>query len=158
MIFPPLLLSNIIVASGGEASKIESRVYDMFSCDACMTVMSGLRSDLKFLIESEKKWTRKVLNKRISVSCEDPRLTVGDQAKATCLLFVSDYKKRIAKLMEARWEQDSDEYEEDIHPRSVCENELKSCKEGQQTIAEILNKDETVQKLDAERRPKEEEL
>jgi len=93
MIVPTVLLFNAVMRGMGKP-EVDSKVYDMFSCDACVTVMSGLRSDLKYLIESEKKWTRKVLNKRISVSCEDPKLMVGDQSKATCLLFVADYKKK----------------------------------------------------------------
>merc|ERR1712183_1253116 len=92
-----------------------SPAMKMLQCDVCRSVMQELSKDVKFLVESEKMWKPKDLKERIQHSCGDPTIPSGAM-KDACGYMLADYHGVIAREIEKRWTEDSDEFEDDIVP------------------------------------------
>jgi len=131
----------------------DSPAMKMLMCDSCKHVMGVLTKDVKYLIESRKKWHQDVLQERIKVSCMDPGLSQGAMKEA-CGYMIADYVEVIAKAITKRWTESDEEYEEDIVPIPFC-IEVHLCEEGKKTIGEMISfSDKKEKDLEAEREEK----
>merc|ERR1711957_982090 len=91
----------------------------MLQCEACQTITSELAKDVKYLVETEKMWKPKTLRDRIAISCGDPNIAQG-AVKDACGFLIGSYSEAIARELALRWNEDSDEFEEDIIPKPFC--------------------------------------
>eukprot|EP00747_Dinoflagellata_sp_TGD_P165289 gnl/TRDRNA2_/TRDRNA2_186370_c0_seq1.p1 gnl/TRDRNA2_/TRDRNA2_186370_c0~~gnl/TRDRNA2_/TRDRNA2_186370_c0_seq1.p1 ORF type:complete len:239 (+),score=75.87 gnl/TRDRNA2_/TRDRNA2_186370_c0_seq1:50-718(+) len=129
---------------GGAKSPKDSPAMTMLQCDSCRAVLEELAKDVKYLVESEKMWKEKDLEERLKISCQDPSLPTGAMRDA-CGYMMADYHKQIAKEVALRWNEDSDEFEEDIVPRDFC-TKVGVCKQGHKTINQMIGESEKKEK------------
>mmetsp|Transcript_96359 Transcript_96359/g.272534 ORF Transcript_96359/g.272534 Transcript_96359/m.272534 type:complete len:178 (-) Transcript_96359:149-682(-) len=139
-----LLLLAIAPHCAMAATPKDSPAMKMLQCDVCTSVMATLSKDVKYLVESESMWESSDLNSRIMVSCSDPALPSGAMQEA-CGYFVGDYRKIIARDVALRWDEDSEEFEEDIVPREFC-LKIGACKEGHKSISEMISQSDRKDK------------
>mmetsp|Transcript_80905 Transcript_80905/g.142720 ORF Transcript_80905/g.142720 Transcript_80905/m.142720 type:complete len:172 (-) Transcript_80905:146-661(-) len=124
----------------------DSHAFTMLGCDACKIVMGRLAPDLKFLTETAQIWPQSVLEERLALACDDPKHPTGAGVEA-CNLFISEYHKSIVKEVKKRWDENSEEFEEDIVPAVFCTNIVSICKEGKQSLNEMMAFSERKEKL-----------
>lgn len=142
-----LAAADVLGAGAGSASK-DAPAMKMLGCDACQSVMKTLSKDVKYLVEKEMMWETKVLNERLGISCNDPALPTGAM-KDACAYLISDYGTAIAKEVAEHWTEDSEKFEEDLVPDEVCKL-LGACKEGQQTLGQIMAESQKKEKAQKE--------
>lgn len=126
------------------AVKANSPAMKVLKCEACHSVMKELSLDVKFLVESNKMWKQDVLRERISVSCGDPGIANG-ALKDACGYMMADYHKGIATEVSSRWDEDSDEFEEDIVPKEFC-LKVGICKENHKSLTQMISTSDQKQK------------
>merc|ERR1719512_135240 len=117
----------------------------MLSCEACKIIAKPLGADVAYLVQSRNMWKPKDLRERIQVSCQDPDVLEGAMREA-CGNMMAKYHEAIARDVAMRWTEDSDEYEEDIEPKSFC-HKLGACKGDEQTINEMVSTSDRKEKL-----------
>lgn len=143
-------------ASGVEAGAKTGPAFKALMCDACYHVMTSLGKDVGFLIETGKMWKSEDLNARIAMSCMDPNLVQGAMQES-CSDMIDEYSKVIAKDVALRWDEDAEEFEEDIVPTEFCAK-AGICKEGHKSINQMLSDGERKDKLMKEEKAEKERL
>mmetsp|Transcript_20541 Transcript_20541/g.33783 ORF Transcript_20541/g.33783 Transcript_20541/m.33783 type:complete len:134 (+) Transcript_20541:2-403(+) len=109
----------------------------MLACDACRIVMEKLAKDVRYLSEVQKVWPDSVLDERLAVSCNDPQHPSGSGTEA-CQLFIADHAKLIKLEANARWDEDSEEFEEDINVAEFCEEKARVCGENEKGLNHMI--------------------
>merc|ERR1719384_672781 len=130
--------------AAGEPIPEGSPAMKMLGCESCKTVMAQLSLDVGYLVQSEKMWKPKDLRERIQISCSDPTLPDGAMKEA-CAAMMAKYHEAIARDITLRWMEDSDEFEEDIEPKSFCQK-LGVCKGTEKSINEMMEESDRKQK------------
>eukprot|EP00931_Biecheleriopsis_adriatica_P067025 TRINITY_DN41232_c0_g1_i1.p1 TRINITY_DN41232_c0_g1~~TRINITY_DN41232_c0_g1_i1.p1 ORF type:complete len:175 (+),score=46.36 TRINITY_DN41232_c0_g1_i1:31-525(+) len=149
------LATAISAAEAGGLQK-STPAYAMLVCDACKTVIGRLAKDVKFLTETRKMWPDSVMNERLLLACEDPTHPTGAGVEA-CNLFIEDHAKLVKQEVAKRWDEDSEEFEEDLVPAEFCREKAHICKEGMKGISQMMTESDIKQKaLDEEKKEKEE--
>ncbi|CAK0840288.1 unnamed protein product [Prorocentrum cordatum] len=110
--------------------------------------MKTLSKDVKYLVETGKMWKAKDLNERIGISCNDPALPTGAMRDA-CGYMIQAHGKAIAAEVEEHWTEESDKFEEDLVPDEFCKS-VGACKEGQQTLSQIMAESSRKDKIEKE--------
>eukprot|EP00440_Ansanella_granifera_P055397 gb/GFBE01060055.1/.p1 GENE.gb/GFBE01060055.1/~~gb/GFBE01060055.1/.p1 ORF type:complete len:167 (+),score=58.36 gb/GFBE01060055.1/:1-501(+) len=153
-LFAALVLCLAVFGAEANNLKKGTPAYTMLVCDACKTVIGRLSKDVKYLIMSQKMWTDSVMDERLALSCSDPKLPTGAGADA-CAVFIADYAKLIKKEVALRWDEDSEEFEEDLVPKAFCTEKAFICKDDTKGINQMMKESEVRQKnLDEEKEDK----
>eukprot|EP00428_Durinskia_dybowskii_P037682 CAMPEP_0170261726 /NCGR_PEP_ID=MMETSP0116_2-20130129/30744_1 /TAXON_ID=400756 /ORGANISM="Durinskia baltica, Strain CSIRO CS-38" /LENGTH=163 /DNA_ID=CAMNT_0010512791 /DNA_START=75 /DNA_END=566 /DNA_ORIENTATION=+ len=148
------LLASLLALGG--ASELKGDALKNLMCESCHVVMNSFAKDVKYLTETGKMWKQKDLEQRLSISCSDPGLPQGAFAQA-CAALLEDYGKAIMRDVSARWDEDSEYFEEDIAPKEYCRS-IGVCKEGHVSINQMIaNSDRKEKDLKEEREAKERE-
>ncbi|CAE8696375.1 unnamed protein product, partial [Polarella glacialis] len=119
--------------------------FRMLACEACTTVIGRLSKDVKHLIETKKMWTQPVLEERLAASCADPLLPKG-AGNAACGVLIQDYGVVISKEVAKRWDEDAEEFEEDLVAKDFCSEKVDLCRDGSKTISQMLSESEVREK------------
>eukprot|EP00930_Biecheleria_cincta_P095721 TRINITY_DN87658_c0_g1_i1.p1 TRINITY_DN87658_c0_g1~~TRINITY_DN87658_c0_g1_i1.p1 ORF type:complete len:172 (-),score=40.18 TRINITY_DN87658_c0_g1_i1:14-529(-) len=129
--------------------------YTLLVCDACKIVMGRLVKDVKYLVETRKMWTSDQLNSRLALACEDPQHPTGTGVDA-CNAFIHHNANLVKAEVSSRWDEDSEEFEEDIVPKEFCRDKAFICKDGKMGLNEMMNFEQKKEAdLKAEREEKE---
>mmetsp|Transcript_24206 Transcript_24206/g.45708 ORF Transcript_24206/g.45708 Transcript_24206/m.45708 type:complete len:171 (+) Transcript_24206:37-549(+) len=134
-----------------------TKAYTILVCDACRIVMNRLSKDVKYLTETQKMWPDAVLDERLSMACEDPGHPSGSGQEA-CGLFLEDYASLIRKEVKLRWDEDSEEFEEDIVATHFCAEKAKICDIEAKGISHMIEESSRRDKLLKEEREEKERL
>ncbi|CAE7456438.1 GRTP1 [Symbiodinium natans] len=118
----------------------------MLACDACRIVMNRLSRDVKYLTETRKIWPDEVLDQRLSISCEDPSHPSGSGVEA-CSLFMEESANLIRKEVKLRWDEASEEFEEDIVAAEFCSEKARICDEDAKGISHMIDEASRKEKL-----------
>ncbi|CAE7746286.1 unnamed protein product [Symbiodinium pilosum] len=129
----------------------------MLACDACRIVINRLSKDVKYLTETRKIWPDAVLDQRLSISCEDPSHPSGSGAEA-CGLFMEDFAQLIRTEVKLRWDETSEEFEEDIVASEFCTEKAKICDADSKGISHMIDEASRKEKLLKEEREEKERL
>merc|ERR1712137_506075 len=137
-----LLVQPILL--GAYTAPKDSPSMKMLACDACGTIMVRMRDDMKYLFETNQMWKPKDLAERVQISCGDPLLPSGAMRDA-CGYMMADYHKAIAREVAKYWDEDAEEFEEDIMPIEFC-SKLGICKEDHKGINQMLGESDRKEK------------
>ncbi|CAE7543324.1 unnamed protein product [Symbiodinium microadriaticum] len=146
-----------VAAANSNALPKDSKAYRMLACDACRIVMNRLSRDVKFLTETRKIWPDAVLDQRLSISCEDPSHPSGSGVEA-CSLFMQDHADLIRKEVKLRWDEASDEFEEDIVATEFCSEKARICDVDAKGISHMIDEASRKEKLLKEEREEKERI
>eukprot|EP00434_Breviolum_minutum_P016107 symbB.v1.2.014196.t1/scaffold981.1/size258483/7 len=122
----------------GAALQRNTKAYQMLGCDACRIVMEKLAKDVRYLSEVQKVWPESVLDERLAMSCNDPLHPSGSGTEA-CQLFIQDNAKLIKLEANARWDENSEEFEEDINVMEFCTEKAKICGENEKGLNHMIS-------------------
>eukprot|EP00439_Symbiodinium_sp_Y106_P036976 s536_g4.t1 len=137
--------------------------------------MNRLSRDVKFLTETRKIWPDAVLDQRLSISCEDPSHPSGSgvdslqcsyclhslilarflfwslprlrDCEEACSLFMQDHADLIRKEVKLRWDEASDEFEEDIVATEFCSEKARICDVDAKGISHMIDEASRKEKL-----------
>mmetsp|Transcript_131676 Transcript_131676/g.380871 ORF Transcript_131676/g.380871 Transcript_131676/m.380871 type:complete len:183 (-) Transcript_131676:120-668(-) len=153
-----LLAMAALFVAGADAStsKKKGPAWQRLMCDACFTVMETMAKDVKFLNEAGKMWKPDDLKARIGMSCMDPSLLQGAMQE-TCADMIDQHSKEIAKEVALRWNENSEEFEEDIVPAEFCAK-VGVCQDGHKSINQMMSEGTLKDKLMKEEKEEKERL
>ncbi|CAJ1367278.1 unnamed protein product [Effrenium voratum] len=134
-----------------------TKAYEMIMCDACRIVMERLSKDVKYLTETRKVWPDSVLDERLAIACSDPSHPSGTGVEG-CTMFVQDHSRLIKQEVNSRWDEDSEEFEEDIVAAEFCADKARICDVTAKGIGHMIDEASRKEKHLKEEREEKERL